>query len=1131
MPREGSSGANAGPFSDTDDFGRVRSMAFKRGKTDSGLERSRQRTLSNPNLVHASLNGQNAVHGTNGARPETPKDLPMLPDGIFLSTNLTTTADVPEEIHEFLQGGDTKQEYGYLASERHVVLGLDEVVRLVDVVAEELGQRGLTTPLLFSPHAIDIRPNVVKKLIAAFIATCPHHLAYSSTETRWREEAAFAGPQELAMLLRWGLARIVRLERGVEVRGFLDWESYVLWRQEEQANGYHPTHCARFIHSLENPVRTLFNSLFHLFTRFASNATSSGLTPIQLSTYFGPLIFGLGNLSFPFSHVYNAYLKASHATEHLLLSFIRWQESQTQLKGAMPVRLKDWIRGYPSMISDLHHTEVPRRGAKLVRLASIRRNVRLYSPDLVKHAASWSTTKGDLQSSKEWSRIAPSFLKLQPRYSDTYRKYLNIPSTFHPDLGPGFNTVSLSRTPDEERKETGILGLEVTQEDDRFQSLTDMRWGTFENFGFSDTDKGKLAFDLTESARKSRAEKRETLSWNDFSSAGFTRTDEPLSVTLQFSTPVASTINSWASQSAEIHRKLKKAQKALPPFGWDTTPVLGREEMVEEGFIEVFASLVYGSGWMDRAEVTFRECNWALVEFKAMPTQRPAVPPSGDPRTSSILFLFEEFVPLEYRNQLAAPKKKGIFAPANLVASLNPKSKQWKPAQTLNGKPYVVGNTPTIPKNVASREADFEHMLKSSNATTKVSLTRGVSTREHPVPTPLTTHAPLPDTDIPPVPPLPAHSPVKTKNRFKIKSRKSGIQPAEYDEMDFETREASDSDSLGESPLSKPNGNARRSKRLSNDDGWIDILVADPGKRRIAGQDAEPSSGRRRGMGANRSDPELARVEMEQVLAGVPPPEVEDTLVTPTQAHNFGNQTYVDDNLPDPEPYPYTNNLTGRRSMESDDYTAEGPIVRVQSPSTIASRHEQRWPSHQRESVDSRDFEPMPQTLSQEVEIPSFIASERNYSHELIPPQPTSATLPPSPSRDQNKLPEQPGPSATSTPGKVANVSTLIDMFQQKAAPLPSKLPVRTASLENPKTSAPSATSSATPSATSSASPPGPPSAPSPEPTSVPPRTGSSSPVPDVTPAPLDLPAGRISPGRYIHGAPLHNVMEEEEED
>lgn len=82
--------------------------------------------------------------------------------------------------------------------------------------------------------AIDIRPNVVKKLIAAFIATCPHHLALSSTEAKWREEAAFAGPHELAMLLRWGLARIVRLEKGIEVRGFLTWDNYVLWRQQEQ---------------------------------------------------------------------------------------------------------------------------------------------------------------------------------------------------------------------------------------------------------------------------------------------------------------------------------------------------------------------------------------------------------------------------------------------------------------------------------------------------------------------------------------------------------------------------------------------------------------------------------------------------------------------------------------------------------------------------------------------------------------------------------------------------------------------------------------------------------------------------------------------------------------------------------
>jgi hypothetical protein len=114
---------------------------------------------------------------------------------------------------------------------------------------------------------------------------------------------------------------------------------------------------------------------------------------------------------------------------------------------------------------------------------------------------------------------------------------------------------------------------------------------------------------------QARAAKRATLSWQDFSSAGFSRTDAPLSATLQFSSPVANTINQWPSQSQELHRKLKKTQKALPSFGWDTEPVVGAEEVIEEAFIDVFCDLIYGGGWMDveRGEEADRECNWALV--------------------------------------------------------------------------------------------------------------------------------------------------------------------------------------------------------------------------------------------------------------------------------------------------------------------------------------------------------------------------------------------------------------------------------------------------------------------------------------------------------------------------------------
>ena len=84
---------------------------------------------------------------------------------------------------------------------------------------------------------------------------------------------------------------------------------------------------------------------------------------------------------------------------------------------------------------------------------------------------------------------------------------------------------------------------------------------------------------------------------------------------MQFSTPVANAVNAWPSQSAEIHRKLKKAQKSLPPFGWDTEPILGNEEIIEEAFVDVFCDLVYGGGWMDseRSEDVHRDCNWALV--------------------------------------------------------------------------------------------------------------------------------------------------------------------------------------------------------------------------------------------------------------------------------------------------------------------------------------------------------------------------------------------------------------------------------------------------------------------------------------------------------------------------------------
>jgi len=245
-----------------------------------------------------------------------------------------------------------------------------------------------------------------------------------------------------------------------------------------------------------------------------------------------------------------------------------------------------------------------------------------------------------LAGSKEWERIAPSSLKLPPRYSEAYKKRMDLPSHVHPYTGPeptlasASNSTSSSLSDDKE----SLVGLGLREGEDRFRSLTDLKWGEFETMGFGTlgADEKKLQFDLTESARsvrmiihtgfnythfmKARAAKRTTLSWNDFSTAGFTRTDAPLSTTLQFSTPVTHTISSWPSHNADITKKLKKTARTLPAFGWDTEPVLGTEELVEEAFLDVFCDLVWGGGWREELTKTEghaveaeRECSWALV--------------------------------------------------------------------------------------------------------------------------------------------------------------------------------------------------------------------------------------------------------------------------------------------------------------------------------------------------------------------------------------------------------------------------------------------------------------------------------------------------------------------------------------
>ena len=83
--------------------------------------------------------------------------------------------------------------YGHLAHKREIILSIFQASLLLDDVAQELQQRGLQVPFLFSSQAIDLNPAAVRRLIDSFLATC---ISGGSRE-KWIEDKKFAGVHEL----------------------------------------------------------------------------------------------------------------------------------------------------------------------------------------------------------------------------------------------------------------------------------------------------------------------------------------------------------------------------------------------------------------------------------------------------------------------------------------------------------------------------------------------------------------------------------------------------------------------------------------------------------------------------------------------------------------------------------------------------------------------------------------------------------------------------------------------------------------------------------------------------------------------------------------------------------------------
>lgn len=400
--------------------------------------------------------------------------------------------------------------------------------------------------------------------------------------------------------------------------------------------------------------------------------------------------------------------------------------------------------------------------------------------------------------------------------------------------------------------------------------------------------------------------------------------------------------------------------------------------------------------------------------------------------------------------------------------------------------------------------------------------------------------------------------------------------PSEYDTVDFETRLASYSDdelnSGNRSSADDANGdeqkkNKMRERRMSKDDAWVDILVASAGKR-MGNQDAElrprkPSNPRNLAISGNlgagssgHSDPELASQEVAQALAAVrqhPPTDDEGDggsdqalrrelekpveLREPTAEmlrgnensnghghdHDEDDESFLQNEAskkrlgyfdlhPDRRPTPSRPDTGQSQSFEGSSMYSEGSIEPAMMDAEVRSDGDIEVPAFIDDATGRASYG---YAKTDSTTLPSSINIE---THAHANPQSKTAQLIemyrererashaaglPADERDRN---DDAGPSTSTTTSAIPLPPTAPLSLGPKA----SRIPVRSSSLEGPST-VPRDVS------------------PEPESSEFDAEEADASAIASAAPF-MANDRGRQSPGRYVHGAPLHNVVEEEEE-
>lgn len=492
--------------------------------------------------------------------------------------------------------------YGYTGEAWDELLDMEVATAYVMRITARIRALGVDEPQLLSSMAVDLSASETRRLIRAVVATLRSPTA--EADKAFDEELQFAHVLSLVALLKWVLARIgtvTAVRSGSETlvmrqeHGFVPWMTYTSWRAQEGKDGFSTLSYLLLIQRLEKRTARLLDAVMDFLALVATHSAQNHMTPSKVGRYFGMLLFGAPEDA-SFAETYAAFVRASNATEHILLAFMRYHVSMAKARTYLPRRLLRLVDDYPRMLSpDL---DAASGAVRTVPATYVAHHVREYSHDLMDRRA--------------WPDVLEGF-----DFAHDTCKMLNI-------------------VPYRARRPRTEVPTELA---DSYVSTLMQRWNEFSFDGFDDLDTTFLSFDLRESDRRQRLQRPESVPWFQFEERGFhqnaddntqwdwvMRLDEPsgqapVLVQHEGGMPRSS---SHVFQGEEL------------PFPYTTEPLLA-DTVMDELFPEVWADYLVGNGWSNRDERVHRDASFAVLQLT---------------RDSPAWYVLEEVVPQSYRDTL-----------------------------------------------------------------------------------------------------------------------------------------------------------------------------------------------------------------------------------------------------------------------------------------------------------------------------------------------------------------------------------------------------------------------------------------------------------------------------------------------